>query len=44
MFLELHGENLPVVKLVKEENMERLIRESTFYRKNIRGEAIGRLG
>ncbi|MEM1590045.1 MAG: HAD hydrolase family protein [Candidatus Bathyarchaeia archaeon] len=44
MFLEVHGDKLPTVEIVKKENMERLIKESTIFRKSVRGEAIGRLG
>lgn len=44
MFLETHGERPPTVEIVKKENMEKLIKESTRFRKRVRGEAIGRLG
>ncbi|MCS7124356.1 MAG: HAD hydrolase family protein [Candidatus Bathyarchaeota archaeon] len=44
MFLEMHGDKLPTVEIVRKENMERLIKESTNFRKSVRGEAIGRLG
>jgi energy-converting hydrogenase A subunit R len=35
---------LPQVELVTSENLERLIRESSVFRKTVRGEAIGKLG
>jgi energy-converting hydrogenase A subunit R len=44
LFLETHGANLPTVEVVKKENLDRLIKESTSFRKSVRGEAIGRLG
>ncbi|MEM3700174.1 MAG: HAD hydrolase family protein [Candidatus Bathyarchaeia archaeon] len=44
MFFNMHGGKLPSVEIVKADNMERLIRESTTFRKTVRGEAIGRLG
>lgn len=44
MFLNLHQKKPPQVKVVKTESMEKLIRESTAFRKSVRGEAIGRLG
>jgi energy-converting hydrogenase A subunit R len=44
LFLELHGGNLPKVEVIRKENLERLIVESTAYRKSVRGEAIGSLG
>ncbi|MEM2675093.1 MAG: haloacid dehalogenase-like hydrolase [Candidatus Bathyarchaeia archaeon] len=43
-FLESHSGKMPMVKVVKKENMDRLIMESTAFRKSVRGEAIGRLG
>ncbi|MGB9684349.1 MAG: HAD hydrolase family protein [Candidatus Bathyarchaeales archaeon] len=43
-FLSVQGGKLPSVEVVKADNMERLIRESTTFRKTVRGEAIGRLG
>jgi energy-converting hydrogenase A subunit R len=43
-FLEVCGEKFPRVELVTSQNMERLMQESTDFRKSIRGEAIGRLG
>ncbi|MEM3580601.1 MAG: hypothetical protein QXQ64_04970, partial [Candidatus Bathyarchaeia archaeon] len=44
MFFEAYSGRLPTVEIVKKENMERLIKESTSFRKSVRGEAIGRLG
>lgn len=44
MFFEVCGGMLPTVEVVKKDNMERLIRESVNFRKNVRGEAIGKLG
>lgn len=44
MFFEAYSVRLPTVEIVKKENMERLIKESTSFRKSVRGEAIGRLG
>jgi energy-converting hydrogenase A subunit R len=44
LFLELHGKKLPKVEVVKRDNLERLVAESTAFRKSVRGEAIGRLG
>jgi energy-converting hydrogenase A subunit R len=44
LFWETHGANLPTVEVVKEESLDRLIKESTNFRKSVRGEAIGRLG
>ncbi|MBS7616474.1 HAD hydrolase family protein [Candidatus Bathyarchaeota archaeon] len=43
-FLEAYGNRLPQVEVIKPENMERIIRESTVFRKNVRGEAVGKLG
>jgi energy-converting hydrogenase A subunit R len=43
-FLELCNDKFPVAEAVKPENMERLAKESTAFRKHVRGEAIGRLG
>jgi len=43
-FLELCGEEFPRVELVTSQNIERLMQESTDFRKSVRGEAIGRLG
>jgi len=44
MFFEVHADSLPKVEVVKSENMNRLIKESTCFRKSVRGEAVGRLG
>jgi len=43
LFVLYPGE-LPKVKIITSENMEVLIKESSKFRKKIRGEAIGRLG
>ncbi|MBS7636391.1 HAD hydrolase-like protein [Candidatus Bathyarchaeota archaeon] len=43
-FLEAYGDKLPRVEVVTEANMEKLAKESTAFRKTVRGEAIGRLG
>jgi energy-converting hydrogenase A subunit R len=43
-FFEAYSEKLPRVEVVTAANMERLAKESTTFRKTIRGEAIGRLG
>jgi len=42
--LELYPQRLPHVEVVTSENMKRLMRESSVFRKTVRGEAIGRLG
>lgn len=41
---ELYPHELPKVKIVTNENMEALAKESSEFRKRVRGEAIGRLG
>jgi len=41
---ELYPENLPQVEVIKDSNRERLVKESSTFRKTVRGEAIGRLG
>jgi energy-converting hydrogenase A subunit R len=41
---KVYGGELPQVEVVRAENMERLMRQSTLFRKSVRGEAIGRLG
>ena len=41
---ELYPKDLPKVKIITGENMETLARESSEFRKKVRGEAIGRLG
>jgi energy-converting hydrogenase A subunit R len=43
-FFEAYGEKLPRVEVVTAANMEKLAKESTLFRKSVRGEAIGRLG
>jgi len=43
-FLEVHQKRLPRVELVTSQNTERLMKESTSFRKTVRGEAIGGLG
>ena len=42
--LTLYPDKLPKVQIVTPENMESLIRESSEFRKKVRGEAVGRLG
>jgi energy-converting hydrogenase A subunit R len=42
--LKLYPDRLPKVQIVTAENMETLIRESSEFRKKVRGEAVGRLG
>jgi len=43
-FLKLYGKKFPRVELVTAQNREKLMRESTAFRKSVRGEAIGMLG
>lgn len=43
-FLKLHPRKLPKVKIITEENMENLARESTEFRKKVRGETVGKMG
>ncbi len=43
-FFNVQSGKLPSVEVVKADNMEKLIRKSTTFRKTVRGEAIGRLG
>jgi energy-converting hydrogenase A subunit R len=43
-FLSTHSSGLPKVKIVTAQNMEVLVKESSEFRKKVRGEAIGRLG
>jgi len=43
-FLKLCHKKFPRVKLVTPQNMEKLMRESTAFRKRVRGEAVGKLG
>lgn len=40
----LHPSELPKAKIITSQNMEVLIKESSEFRKKVRGEAIGRLG
>jgi energy-converting hydrogenase A subunit R len=42
--LRIYPQELPKVKIITSENMEVLAKESSEFRKKIRGEAIGRLG
>jgi energy-converting hydrogenase A subunit R len=41
---DLYPDVLPKVKIITKENMEILTKESSEFRKKVRGEAIGRLG
>jgi energy-converting hydrogenase A subunit R len=43
-FLMLHPRELPKAKIITRENMEDLAKESSQFRNEVRGEAIGRLG
>jgi energy-converting hydrogenase A subunit R len=43
-FLSLHPQTLPKVQIVTAENMETITKESSEFRKRVRGEAIGKLG
>lgn len=43
-FCALHSVTLPKVQIVTAENMEQLAKESSEFRKKVRGESIGRLG
>jgi len=43
-FLKLCRRKLPRVELVTSHNVEKLMRDSTAFRRSVRGEAIGRLG
>jgi len=43
-FIKHCGKKFPRVELVSAQNMEKLMRESTTFRKSVRGEAIGKLG
>lgn len=40
----LYSRKLPKVKIITKENMETLAKESSEFRKKVRGEAVGRLG
>jgi energy-converting hydrogenase A subunit R len=42
--IELYPKTLPQVQIIAPDNKERLIKESSAFRKTVRGEAIGRLG
>jgi len=43
-FLKLHPRELPKARIIKRENMRDLAKESSEFRKKVRGEAISRLG
>jgi hypothetical protein len=43
-FLAAYPAALPKVQIVTTKNMEVLVRESSEFRKKVRGEAIGKLG
>jgi energy-converting hydrogenase A subunit R len=43
-YYKLHQKRLPRVEIVTSKNMEKLMNESTSFRKTVRGEAIGKLG
>jgi hypothetical protein len=42
--LKVYEEEFPKVELVTRNNMARLMRESSEFRKNVRGESTGQLG
>jgi len=42
--LKLYPEQLPQVEIITPDNKERLMKESSAFRKTVRGEAIGKLG
>lgn len=42
--LKLYPEQLPQVEIITPDNKERLMKESSVFRKTVRGEAIGKLG
>ena len=42
--LKLYPEQLPQVEIIASDNKERLMKESSAFRKTVRGEAIGKLG
>jgi energy-converting hydrogenase A subunit R len=44
LVLELYPERLPQVEIITPDNKERLMKESSTFRKTVRGEAIGKLG
>jgi energy-converting hydrogenase A subunit R len=41
---ELYPDRLPKAKIITDQNMEKLAKESSRFRNKVRGEAIGRLG
>jgi energy-converting hydrogenase A subunit R len=43
-FMQLHPRELPVVEFVNSDNRERLVKQSSSFRKRVRGEAVGKLG
>jgi len=43
-FLNMHPRNLPKTRIVTNENMENLIKESSKFRNKVRGDTVGRLG
>jgi energy-converting hydrogenase A subunit R len=43
-FFQLHPHELPKARIVSTENMGKLAKESSEFRKKVRGEAVGRLG
>jgi energy-converting hydrogenase A subunit R len=43
-FLKLYPQELPRAEIITRQNMENIARESTEFRKKVRGETIGRLG
>lgn len=43
-FFQLHPKELPKVKIITSKNKEELAKESSEFRKKVRGEAVGRLG
>lgn len=42
--LRLYPKTLPKVEIITSDNKERLMKESTVFRKAVRGEAVGGLG
>ena len=44
VLFNLCPEALPRLEIVTEENMDALVRESSIFRKKVRGETVGRLG
>jgi energy-converting hydrogenase A subunit R len=43
-FFQLKEKRLPLVEVVTQKNMDKLMKESTSFRKRVRGEAVGKLG